>query len=389
MAFLYSSWTKHCPQRPAPEVSESILSDPDALERADPGSMLRATASAGAQVRIAAEQVGHDALARVAADGRPRSIVMTGMGGSGISGDVLAAVVGNMCPIQITTVRGYSLPGWVGPLDLVIPVSCSGRTEETLSVAGQAIRRGARVLGVGADGSPLQELVRGARAPFLEVDAAGRMPRASLWTLAIPLLLVASALELLDLPPAVLAATADRLDELAAAYGPGVDLGENVAKDLGLDLALSAPLIWGTGEIGAVAANRLACQLNENAKQAVTFGSLPEANHNQVVALAGRTGTQSRDLFADPGSDAEPRLVLLRDVGEPEQVARRADISREIAENYGIPVTVLHAEGGHPLERLASLIAPIDFASVYAAFVRGVDPTPIEPIDELKARLAQ
>jgi glucose/mannose-6-phosphate isomerase len=373
-----------------PEViDDAVLADATALEAADPGQMLRATASAGAQVRLAIAKSDKDVLARVAADGRPRSIVVTGMGGSGISGDVFGAVIGNRCHIPISTVRGYTLPGWVGPLDLVIPVSCSGHTEETLSVAGQAVRRGARLLGIGAAESPLAELVLSARAPFHAVDAEGRMPRASLWTLAIPLLLVGAALELLELPEEVLAATADRLDEVALAGGPQVGLGENAAKDLGLDLAASAPLIWGTGDIGAVSAYRLACQLNENAKQAATFGSLPEANHNQVVALASASASgAARDLFADPQTD-EPRLVLIRDNDELPQVAKRADVTREIAENYGVSVTVIRAEGSHPLERLASLVGPIDFASVYAAFARGVDPTPIEPINELKARLAE
>ena len=116
-------------------ADDLVLDDPQALEAADLGGMLRATADAGAQVRRALAATDPQALAAVAADGRPRAVVVAGMGGSGISGDVLAAVCGSGCPVLVTTVRDYTLPGWVGPLDLVIAVSCSGRTEETLSVA--------------------------------------------------------------------------------------------------------------------------------------------------------------------------------------------------------------------------------------------------------------
>ena len=136
-------------------ADDRVLDDLAALARIDPGDMLRATADAGAQVRRALTATGPEVLARIAEDGRPRSVVVTGMGGSGISGDVLAAVCGLRCPVAISTVRGYVLPGWVGPLDLVLAVSCSGGTEETLAVAAEAVKRGSRLVGVGALGSPL------------------------------------------------------------------------------------------------------------------------------------------------------------------------------------------------------------------------------------------
>ena len=117
---------------------DRALDDPVALASADPGDMLRATADAGAQIRRALAGADDEVLRAVAADGRPRAVVVAGMGGSGISGDVLGAVCGTGCPVPVSTLRGYVLPGWVGPLDLVVAVSCSGRTEETLSVATEA-----------------------------------------------------------------------------------------------------------------------------------------------------------------------------------------------------------------------------------------------------------
>lgn len=377
-------------------VDDLVLDDLEALTDGDPGQMLRATATAGAQVRLGAASIDRDVLGRIAADGRPRAIVVVGMGGSGISADVLSSIVGAGCPVPVWAVRGYVLPGWVGPLDLVLAVSCSGSTEETNIVAEEALRRGCRVVAVATSGSPLHRLVDGARAEFLAVEAGGRMPRANLWTMSTPLLLIADALGLVEIPPSVLAHTADLLDILAARFGPSVATGENQAKTLGLEIAGSLPMVWGTAEVGAVAAYRFACQLNENAKLPAVYGAIPESNHNQIVAVDGPLAAwgNERDTFRDrvdePDEQVRLRLILLRDLAdEHPQVSRRAEVSRQVAERRGVPVTVLYAEGEHAVVRFASIVAPLDFASVYAALALGVDPSPIPPIDELKTCIAR
>src|SRR6478752_527214 len=269
--------------------------------------MLRAIASSGAQIRTALLTFD-DAAATVAglvADGRPRSVVIAGMGGSGVSGDVLAAVLGPGCPVPVQTVRDYVLPGWVGALDLVIAVSCSGGTEETLELADEAIRRGARVLGVGAPGSPLAARIEAAGGAFLPVANTGRQPRASMWSLTVPLLPVADSLGLGSVPRDVLDRVADRLDQDAERFGPSSATDGNAAKRLGLELAGSVPMVWGTGTVGGVAAYRTSCQLNENGKYPAVHGVLPEANHNQVVAFDGLFGgaAADEDLFRDRVED--------------------------------------------------------------------------------------
>ena len=375
-------------------ADDRLLDDHEAVAAIDRGDMLRATADAGAQVRRALTAVSASTLQSIAAEGRPRAVVVTGMGGSGISGDVLGAVCGTTCAVPVSTLRGYVLPGWVGPLDLVIAVSCSGATEETLAVAAEAAKRGARLVGVAAVGSPLHELVLSTPgASFLPVDAGSLMPRAALWLLATPLLLVADALGLVSVPRAALDLAADTLDEMSVRCGPAAPLEENPAKILGTSLAASLPMVWGTSPLGAVAAVRLACQLNENAKLPVVFGSLPEVNHNQVVALDGPfAGTSDEDIFRDPLEDgvgpARLRLVLLRDSVEHPQEALRAEVSRDLADRRGVPVETVTAVEGHPVVRLASLVGMADWSSVYAAVVLGIDPSPIGPITELKARIS-
>jgi glucose/mannose-6-phosphate isomerase len=222
------------------------------------------------------------------------------------------------------------------------------------------------------------------------------MPRANLWALVTPALAVLDGLGLASVPRGLLAAVADQLDEIAAACGPAAEVYDNEAKRLALQLSGSLPHVWGASELAAVAALRFACQLAENAKQPAVHGALPEVQHNQVVSLAGRYGAGSRTsadgvdrIFWDPDVDHGPagermRLLLLRDTDELEQVKARADATVSLAEGYGVAVDQLRARGEHPLERLASLIAPLDFASVYLALNEGTDPTPIDPIVTLK-----
>jgi glucose/mannose-6-phosphate isomerase len=377
----------------AAAIDETVLDDQDKLTAGDPGGMLRAVATAGAQVREAALRTGEVDLSGVVADGRPRAVLVAGMGGSGISGDVLGAVAGLACPVPLIAHRGYRLPGWVGPMDLVVSVSCSGRTEETLTVTDEALRRGCRVITVGAAGSPLAERSAGGRALHLPVDAAGRMPRSTMWALSVPVLLVGDALGLLSVPPAVLDEVADALDATSAACGPAVEAYDNPAKRLALDLAGTLPYVWGSSEVAGVAALRLSCQLAENAKYPSVSGVLPEVHHNQVVALAGAFGSAAGpdDLFRDRVEEESGwpalRLLLLRDSEEQPELVRRREATLAVAEEYGIGVQELAASGEHPLARLASLVAPTDFASVYLALAQGIDPTPIDPITFVKERI--
>ncbi|NBU32317.1 MAG: SIS domain-containing protein [Actinobacteria bacterium] len=374
-------------------IDETNLNSQDYLAKVDQSAMLECVASSGAQVRQALDLINRDALAQISQDGKPRGLLVAGMGGSGVSGDVLSAVAGEGTPVPILIERTHDLPGWVSPIDLVIAVSCSGTTEETLSVAQQASRRGARLVTIGANNSPLAAISeQTAGAVHIGIDAQGRMPRASLWTIATPLLLVANALELTNISEDEFNRAADLMDALSVSCGPQVEVFENPAKLLGVALAESLPMVWGTGAIGRSAAGRFMAQLAENAKLPAAYGALPEVGHNQIVTFDGALAGQASlaDIFTDPHIDGSPRnlhLVLLRDSTEHEAIARRIDLVTEITAKRSIPITEIVAQGEHRLSRIASLILPTDWASVYAAIAMGIDPSPIEPINELKAGL--
>jgi glucose/mannose-6-phosphate isomerase len=248
---------------------------------------------------------------------------------------------------------------------------------------------------VGASGSALHDVAVQAGATFIPVRSAGQ-PRATLWALSMPPLFVARALGLVRLPDEVVESAAKRLEDVSFQCRPGSESFVNPAKAAALELAGAVPMIWGTSALTALVAYRFACQLNENAKYPAVYGGLPEANHNQVVAFDGAfaRSEDSDDLFRDrveqPESTAARalRLVVLRDSEEHPQVAKRREVSVELAEARGVPVTEFTADTGHALERLAGLVGLVDYVSVYLGLVMGVDPTPVNAIEELKAKIA-
>ena len=371
------------------------LDDPAGLEAGDPDGMLPAIASSAAQVREAAVLAAEAGVATLADDGRPRAVVVCGMGGSGIAGDVLAAAAGPGCPVPVITHRGYGLPAWVGPVDLVVAVSCSGATEETLSALEEAVRRGCRLLVVGRDGSPLDALGRRGRAVVVPVTQ-GRQPRASVWALSTPLVVAAHALGLLAAPAEAVEEAAVVLEQIADRCRIDAEMVVNPAKRLAVDLDGQLPVLWGTSPLAGTAAYRFACQLNENAQQPATWGVLPEANHNQVVAFdrpsAQAAPEDGEDFFRDREQDDERAagltLVLLRDSEEHPQVALRAEVSAELARERSLTVVQLRAEGSSSFARLASLIGVTDYASAYLALLQGTNPTPVDAITALKQRIA-
>ncbi|MDQ1602906.1 MAG: glucose/mannose-6-phosphate isomerase [Actinomycetota bacterium] len=373
-------------------IDESVVDDAAALAERDPAGMLRALASAGAQVRQALRETDEALLDIAAEDGRPRAVLIAGMGGSGITADVVAAVTGTACPVPVVAHRGFRLPGWVGAADLVVGVSSSGQTEETLATVDEALRRGARVVTVGAAGSPLAQRAEGGRSVHLGAAVADRKPRANLWAMSVPVLLLVDRLGLTSVPRATLAEVADQLDRTSEVCGPVSDTFDNPAKRLALALAGSLPYVWGGSEIAATAAHRFTCQLAENAKIPAVDGALPEVAHNQVMALEGAFGAGAsagvEDIFRDPDLNAPSRtriqLVLLADPQELPEITRGRHAVARLAESYDVPVQEVGAVDGHAVARLASLVAPCDFASVYYALLHGIDPTPIAAIDRLK-----
>jgi glucose/mannose-6-phosphate isomerase len=344
------------------------LDDPAELERRDPGGMLGQVAGAGQQARVALRA----AQAAPLVGPLPEVVVVAGMGGSGIAGDVLAALAFASSPVPVLAAKGDRLPALVGPGTLLVAVSYSGNTAETVTAVEQGLAAGARLVAVTSGGS-LAALASSRGAPLVAIEG-GRMPRAALWSLVVPVCSAAEAAGVLPPMTDQICAAADALDEEAAALGPAVPTSENPAKQAAIRLLDRLPVVWGSGQLGAVAATRFRTQCNENAKVSVVSGPLPEVNHNDVMGLEGGLGP-------------DRELVLLRDQpGEHERDARRI---QAVLEALDVADPVVHASGEGPdLARLARLTAFADFTSTYLGIARGVDPTPIHTLDRVKSALS-
>ena len=355
------------PGAAAPGAEAAMLDDPAELARRDPGDMLGQVASAGGQARVALRA----AQAAPLVGPLPEVVVVAGMGGSGIAGDVLAALAFAVSPVPVLAVKGDRLPAFVGPGTLLVAVSYSGNTAETVSAVEQGLAAGARLVAV-TSGGTLAELATSRGAPLVTIEG-GRMPRAALWSLVVPACLAAEAAGVLPPLTDQVCAAADTLDEEAAALGPSAPTDENPAKQAALRLLDRLPVVWGSGQLGAVAATRFRTQCNENAKVSVVSGPIPEVNHNDVMGLEGGLGP-------------DRELLLLRDnPGEHDHDPRRIDA---VLQALGVPDPVTRKAGTGPdLVRLARLMAFADYTSTYLGIARGVDPTPIRTLDQVKAAL--
>ncbi|MBV9206534.1 MAG: mannose-6-phosphate isomerase [Actinobacteria bacterium] len=405
------------------------LDTPDVIEAADPGDMLRQVASSAAHVRTALRSCAETDLSAFTPDARPRAVVVAGLGASGLTGEILGAMTGPGSPVQVLTSPAGRLPGWVGAADLVIAVSVSGTTPETLAVAAEAARRGCRLAGVGAEGSALHRVAEQARAPFVPVVPAGppqpALPRSMLWALAIPPLVIAERLGVARIGADVYEQAASRLEEVSHQCRPASESFVNPGKSLALDLVGALPMVWGTSVLSGVAARRFASQLNENAKYPAVAGVLPEAAAHQIAAFDGPFAPRpfasgpsrppapggpepgspltapdeaAPDDLALSGWDldySEPeqasgftalRLVLIADPDEDQRVGAQRAAVTELAAQRGVGMSELAMDGEHPLVRLAGVLQLTDYASVYLAIASGIDPGQAVAIRDLQAR---
>lgn len=323
------------------------------------------------------EQVAEAAAVAAGIEGLPGAdeidnVLVLGMGGSGIAGDVLAAVGGPFVPVPIVVAKGYAPPAFVGPGTLCFAVSFSGNTEETLEAAQAAASAGARMVVVSAGGE-LGALAPSWQAPRVPLPAGIPMPRAGLGALAVPLVLL---LERAGLFPGASGWVEAAVAQLRARRGAlvGGDLAERVARRIDRTI----PLIFAAGPLGAVAAARWKAQVNENAKAPAFTAAYPELCHNEVVGW-GQHGDMTRQVFT---------LVELRHDEEHPQEQRRFELVRDLMDEVVHDVVEVRAEGDGPLAQLFDLTLVGDFVSLHLAAQGGVDPGPIPVLDDLKRALA-
>lgn len=387
-----------------PYIDEAQLDDLELLARRDSRENLRALATAGAQVREALTLAQEGGIGSVAYGERPRSVLVGALGGSAIVADVLDVLAEPGSPVPVTVRRNLPLPGWVGPLDLVIAVSVSGRAAGPLALAQEAARRGAALLTVGAEESPLADVCRQHRGVHIGVGRGRTSSRTSLWSLLTPVLIAADTLGLADVSEATLSRVADRLDERADSCRPSSESFLNPAKLAAVQLAETVPMVLGDDALTGVAALRASSMLARSARIPATWGELPDAA-SQVVACfdgpftaGGGQGAMSADVFSDPFLDAPAQpglgLLMLRDgvrAGDQaeEQRSRAAEAVVETARAAGVTVVEHTPDEGEPLVRLADHLALVDFTATYLALGLGVDPAISPHVADLRDRMGR
>lgn len=304
-----------------------------------------------------------------------RNIIVTGLGGSAIGGDFLRSIAEPEAEVPILVNRDYDLPRFVGQGSLVIAVSYSGNTEETLSAYDQAKARGAYVL-VLTSGGALLEKARADGYPALVVPG-GQPPRASSGYTFFPVWMAAQKLGILpDKSPDTNEALS-LMKRQRDAFRPENPTSANSAKQLARALAGKLPVIYGSQGFRGTIAYRWHTQFNENAKIHAFAGAFPEMNHNEILAWINA-----------PKQANDWAVVMIRDRKDTAKIAARVDTTKGLIDG-SIPVHDVYADGESALARLWTGVYYGDFVSVYLALAWGEDPTVIPSIDALKAELAK
>jgi glucose/mannose-6-phosphate isomerase len=345
----------------------SALDDPEILARVDPHNARAVLADFPAQCRRARTLRSEPPL-RVA---RPRVVVVAGMGGSAASGDLLATCAAETVDVPILVHRGYGLPAHAGPHAVVIASSYSGDTAEVLSAFDVAVARAVPVVAVTAGGALAQRATTASR-PRVTLPP-GLMPRMALGYLFFPALAVLAGCGVDVAADDEVEEALTTLEALGGELVPERPAADNEAKRLALAIGDRLPALYGGPATGTIA-YRWKTDVEENAKTFALAGALPEMNHNEIEAWRS---AGAKDMH----------VVLLRDRGEPPEIARRFRVLRDLIAPSAGGVSEVWGRGEGRLARLVSLTYLGQWTSYYLAVLRERDPWSVPLLDEVKRRM--
>ncbi|HEV3473842.1 MAG TPA: bifunctional phosphoglucose/phosphomannose isomerase, partial [Actinomycetota bacterium] len=315
-----------------------VLDREDELRSLDRSGLLEAYLAAGPRLVRGYRAAG----AELPGPGPWSSIAFCAMGGSAAAGDVVASAFSDRVSVPIVTVRGYELPAFCDKESIVVCVSYSGNTEESVAAYEEAKGRGCAVIAVSSGG----ELARRAAAdgvPHVAVAGDAPQPRAALGDLTGAVLGVMVGLEVLPRLDAELESASGDVTAVAQRIGPGTPTNENQAKALAAWIGDRIPVIWGSEGVSAPAAWRWKCAFNENAEIPAFASALPELDHHEVAGWS-------------PGSGERFALVVLREPYEHPSVDARLKATIDEVRDSGLEVREVWAEGGSPLGSALSLM---------------------------------
>lgn len=294
-------------------------------------------------------------------------LVVCGMGGSAIGGDLARAALGDRLTLPLTTVRDYEIEPWTSPDRVVLCSSYSGNTEETLACFEAASAVGARRV-VATTGGALGAAAREADVPIIPIPAS-LQPRA-----AVGYMFVAAA----ELAVIAGASPAMRMEIDGAAAFLREERESLVERASAIAASLEGrfPVVYGNDLTGAVG-YRWKTQINENAKIPAFAHALPEMDHNEIVGWESGGGA---DGFS---------AVFLLDADQHPRARQRMELTAELIEPGAGSVQMLETEGPSRTARMLWAVMLGDLVSLFMAAQRGVDPSPVEVIEDLKDRLGR
>ncbi len=351
-------------------MADSVLDYVGKMRESDKGDMLSFCVDEAKHYRVAAEAAEKISLSYV----NPENVIVAGMGGSAIGGELLKDWARGKAQVPIEVSRAYSLPAYANEKSLVLVVSYSGETEETLSTFLDAVKKGCMVFCISSGGS-LLKFAEKLSVPFLRVPS-GFAPRAALPYLFVPLLVVLAKLGGVSGVSAELSEAIAVVERIAGECAPEKPVKKNMAKSLAVGVNGAVPVVYGFGVFRGVA-QRFKTQFNENSKVPSKWEYFSELNHNEVVGWE-RAGKLAGCFSA----------VFIRDGAEPDEIRSRIEITKGLMPS-GTKLFEVWSQGKSDLARMLSAVCIGDFTSVYLALLRGVNPTPVETISLLKAKVKQ
>lgn len=326
------------------DFDDSRLDDPDALRGAD--AVLRPLAEAGARLRREAASAGA-AVASLVHEGRPRAVIAVGP-----EARLLRAVLEPSCPVPFVAWSNLGLPGWVGPLDVVVVLGGAGI--QPFDCVHEALRRGSRVLLTARPGTDLANRSESRLTTLLPSTTTDPLCRAIVALMALHALGLAAYVD----PEAI----ADRMDAVATECSHARDISANPAKTLALELADAQPLIWGGSVLAARASRRIA----EAVRSASGRVALAADAADLVPLLAD---ARPRDLFSDPfedqGAERRPSLVIVEDGLGDAAADEERDLLEQHAQAADIRVSCLEHTADSELVRYATVLQKGRFAAAY------------------------
>ena len=288
-------------------------------------------------------------------------IVITGMGGSALPGEILISYLKDT-PIPIFINKGYFLPEFVDKKSLVFTISYSGNTEETINAFRIAARRDCQLIAI-SSGGKIQELAKQQNKFHIKVPS-GLQPRCAYAYQFFPILTVLQNSQLMENKSKEIEAT------IAALKRP---LYEERAKQLAEKIKGKVPVIYSSDRLKAIV-YKWKIDFNENTKTQAFYNIFPELNHNEMVGWTNIKGNF--------------HIIIIKDENDYQRVKKRMEITKNLLKNQGIPITEIGLTGSSTLTKIFSAIYIGDWTSYYLALAYKTDPTPVHMVEDLKKQLA-